>query len=42
MKDIAPGEMVAGIPAKPVRQHMREVAWLGKMAQVRNRGGDTG
>jgi UDP-3-O-[3-hydroxymyristoyl] glucosamine N-acyltransferase len=32
MKDIAPGEMVAGLPAKPVRQHMREVAWLGKMA----------
>jgi len=39
MKDIAPGEMVAGLPAKPVRQHMREVAWLGKMAQ-RREGGD--
>ena len=39
MKDIAPGEMVAGLPAKPVRQHMREVAWLGKMAQRRD-GGD--
>ena len=42
MTDIAPGEMVAGLPAKPVRQHMREVAWLGKMAQVRNKGGDAG
>jgi UDP-3-O-[3-hydroxymyristoyl] glucosamine N-acyltransferase len=39
MKDIAPGGMVAGLPAKPVRQHMREVAWLGKMAQ-RREGGD--
>ena len=39
MKDIAPGELVAGLPAKPVRQHMREVAWLGKMAQ-RREGGD--
>ena len=39
LKDIAPGEMVAGLPAKPVRQHMREVAWLGKMAQ-RREGGD--
>jgi UDP-3-O-[3-hydroxymyristoyl] glucosamine N-acyltransferase len=38
MKDIAPGGMVAGLPAKPVRQHMREVAWLGKMAQRRDRG----
>jgi UDP-3-O-[3-hydroxymyristoyl] glucosamine N-acyltransferase len=38
MKDIAPGEMVSGSPAKPVRQHMREVAWLGKMAQRRERG----
>jgi UDP-3-O-[3-hydroxymyristoyl] glucosamine N-acyltransferase len=38
MKDIAPGEMVAGLPAKPVRQHMREVAWLGKMAQRREGG----
>lgn len=40
MKDIAPGEMVAGLPAKPVRQHMREVAWLGKMAQNRTKGGE--
>jgi UDP-3-O-[3-hydroxymyristoyl] glucosamine N-acyltransferase len=39
MKDIEPGGMVAGLPAKPVRQHMREVAWLGKMAQ-RREGGD--
>jgi UDP-3-O-[3-hydroxymyristoyl] glucosamine N-acyltransferase len=35
MKDIEPGGAVAGLPAKPVRQHMREVAWLGKMAQRR-------
>jgi UDP-3-O-[3-hydroxymyristoyl] glucosamine N-acyltransferase len=39
MKDIPPGGAVAGLPAKPVRQHMREVAWLGKMAQ-RREGGD--
>jgi UDP-3-O-[3-hydroxymyristoyl] glucosamine N-acyltransferase len=39
MKDIVPGGAVAGLPAKPVRQHMREVAWLGKMAQ-RREGGD--
>ncbi|MGZ6011935.1 MAG: UDP-3-O-(3-hydroxymyristoyl)glucosamine N-acyltransferase [Caulobacteraceae bacterium] len=38
MKDIAPGGAVAGLPAKPVRQHMREVAWLGKMAQRREVG----
>jgi len=39
MKNIEPGGKVAGLPAKPVRQHMREVAWLGKMAQ-RREGGD--
>jgi UDP-3-O-[3-hydroxymyristoyl] glucosamine N-acyltransferase len=39
MKDIEPGGAVAGLPAKPVRQHMREVAWLGKMAK-RREGGD--
>jgi UDP-3-O-[3-hydroxymyristoyl] glucosamine N-acyltransferase len=39
MKDIPSGGAVAGLPAKPVRQHMREVAWLGKMAQ-RREGGD--
>jgi UDP-3-O-[3-hydroxymyristoyl] glucosamine N-acyltransferase len=41
MKDIAPGERVAGLPAKPARQHMREVAWLGKMAAQRHGGGHT-
>jgi UDP-3-O-[3-hydroxymyristoyl] glucosamine N-acyltransferase len=35
MKDIAPGEMVGGLPAKPIRAHMREMAWLAKMARVR-------
>ncbi len=40
MKDIPPGGAVAGLPAKPVRQHMREVAWLGKMAQQRRELGD--
>jgi UDP-3-O-[3-hydroxymyristoyl] glucosamine N-acyltransferase len=35
MKNIAPGEKVAGSPAKSALTHMREMAWLGKMAQVR-------
>jgi UDP-3-O-[3-hydroxymyristoyl] glucosamine N-acyltransferase len=30
MRDIAPGETVGGIPAKPMRQWMRETAWLTK------------
>lgn len=40
MKDVLAGETVAGLPAKPVRQHMREVAWLGKAAK-RREGGTT-
>jgi UDP-3-O-[3-hydroxymyristoyl] glucosamine N-acyltransferase len=41
MKNIRPGEMVAGLPAKPVRAHMREMAWLAKMAQVRGGRGNS-
>ena len=41
MKDVGPGERVAGLPAKPARQHMREVAWLGKMASRRAGKGET-
>jgi UDP-3-O-[3-hydroxymyristoyl] glucosamine N-acyltransferase len=39
MRDIPAGEMWVGTPAKPVRQFMREVAWLSKMAGTR-KGGD--
>lgn len=41
MKDIPAGEMWAGLPARPIRRHMRETAWLSKMAQGRIRGGET-
>jgi UDP-3-O-[3-hydroxymyristoyl] glucosamine N-acyltransferase len=40
MKNIGPGEMVGGLPAKPIRAHMREMAWLAKMAKVRGAKGD--
>ena len=35
MRDIPAGEMWVGAPARPVRQFMREVAWLSKMAGTR-------
>lgn len=38
MHDVPPGETWGGVPAKPIRQWMRETAWLGKAA-VRREGG---
>jgi UDP-3-O-[3-hydroxymyristoyl] glucosamine N-acyltransferase len=38
MRDIPAGEMWVGSPARPVRQYMREVAWLSKMATTRKGG----
>jgi UDP-3-O-[3-hydroxymyristoyl] glucosamine N-acyltransferase len=35
MRDIPPGEMWVGAPARPVRKFMREMAWLSKMANAR-------
>lgn len=32
MRDIAPGETVGGIPGRPMRQWMRETAWLTKQS----------
>jgi UDP-3-O-[3-hydroxymyristoyl] glucosamine N-acyltransferase len=40
MHDVPEGETWAGYPAKPLRQWLREVAWLGKAIGKRN-GGDT-
>jgi UDP-3-O-[3-hydroxymyristoyl] glucosamine N-acyltransferase len=43
MREIPAGETVGGIPAVPARQWMRQVAWLGRMAQGRGgegRGGE--
>lgn len=40
MHDVPAGETWAGYPAKPLRQWLREVAWLGKAIGKRN-GGDT-
>jgi len=37
MKDIPPGETWGGMPARPIRQWMRETAWLAKQA-VRKEG----
>ena len=39
MHDVPPGESWAGLPAKPVRQFFREVAWLARAAS-RKGGGD--
>ena len=35
MRDIPAGETWAGSPAQPIRKFMREVAALGKLANVR-------
>jgi UDP-3-O-[3-hydroxymyristoyl] glucosamine N-acyltransferase len=35
MRDIPPGEMWVGAPARPVRKFMRELAWVSKMANTR-------
>lgn len=37
-RDVAPGETWGGTPAKPVRQWMREVAWLQKQANPKKNG----
>lgn len=36
-RDVGPGETWGGTPAKPIRQWMREVAWLNKQASPRKR-----
>lgn len=36
-RDVADGETWGGTPAKPIRQWMREVAWLAKQASARKR-----
>lgn len=33
MKDVPPGEIWSGYPAKPLRQHMREIAMIAKMVK---------
>lgn len=35
MKDVPPGEIWSGYPAKPLRQHMREIAMIAKMVKKR-------
>lgn len=35
MKDVPPGEMWVGSPARPIRRFMRETAWLARAAQKR-------
>jgi len=36
MKDVPPGEMWVGSPARPIRRFMRETAWLARAAQKRD------
>jgi UDP-3-O-[3-hydroxymyristoyl] glucosamine N-acyltransferase len=38
MKDIPAGETWGGFPARPIRQWLKEEAWLGRMAARRGRG----
>ena len=38
MSDVPPGETWGGVPARPIRRWMREMAWLGRQA-VRREGG---
>jgi len=40
MRDIPPGEAWCGAPARPVRQFMRETAWLARSAQQRRNASD--
>lgn len=35
MKDVPPGEVWGGSPARPLRRWMRETAWIAKMAHAR-------
>jgi len=37
LKDIPPGEVWGGYPAKPLRQWMREVAWLQRQSSGKNK-----
>lgn len=39
MRDVPPGEVWGGAPAKPLRQWMREAAWLARMAAGRGESG---
>ncbi len=41
MHDVPAGERWAGAPAKPLRQFMRESAWLARMASGRGKAGET-
>ncbi|MBA3069673.1 MAG: UDP-3-O-(3-hydroxymyristoyl)glucosamine N-acyltransferase [Hyphomonas sp.] len=36
-RDVAPGETWGGTPAKPIREWMREIAWLSKQAKTRKK-----
>ncbi len=36
-RDVGPGETWGGTPAKPIRQWMREIAWLNKQASPKKR-----
>ncbi len=38
MKNIPPGETWAGMPARPIRRFMREMAWLGRQAVKKSDG----
>ncbi|MBW3558595.1 MAG: UDP-3-O-(3-hydroxymyristoyl)glucosamine N-acyltransferase [Proteobacteria bacterium] len=42
MKDVPPGEMWVGSPARPIRRFMRETAWLARAAQKRDEGREPG
>ncbi len=37
MRDIPAGETWCGVPAKPIRKFMREIAWLARKAEARER-----
>lgn len=39
MRDIPAGETWCGVPAKPIRKFMREIAWLSRKAEARGGGG---
>ncbi len=41
MRDVPPGEVWGGTPAKPLRQMLREAAWLSRSAKRRSTGNDT-
>lgn len=42
MKDVPPGEMWVGSPARPIRRFMRETAWLARAAKGRDGSRDGG